>query len=71
LPAEITDGIMEGILSIPHGYGHHKKGIRLSVAQQHAGVSINDLTDDKLIDTLTGNAAFSGVPVNVEAIVEA
>jgi hypothetical protein len=28
-------------------------------------VSVNDLTDDKRIDALSGNAVFSAVPVTV------
>jgi hypothetical protein len=31
-------------------------------------VSVNDLTDDQSIDVLSGNAAFSGVPVTVAAV---
>jgi anaerobic selenocysteine-containing dehydrogenase len=67
LALEITDGIRPGAVSIPHGYGHARKGVLLDVAAQHAGVSLNDLTDHRLIDELTGNAAFSGVPVRVTA----
>lgn len=69
LPAEITDSIAPGVVSIPHGYGHARKGARLDVAAEHAGVSINDLTDHDLLDALTGNAAFSSVRVSVEAVV--
>ncbi|MCE9600054.1 MAG: molybdopterin-dependent oxidoreductase [Spirochaetia bacterium] len=54
-------------VAIPHGYGHGRKGSRLGTAAQHSGASINDLTDDESIDVLTGNAAFSGVPVQVRA----
>lgn len=63
--AEVTSDIMEGVVSIPHGWGHNREGNQMTIAQAHAGVSINDLTDEKLIDELTGNAAFSGVPVVV------
>lgn len=66
LPAEVTPDIMPGVVCMPHGYGHHRPGTRLSVAQQHAGVSINDLTDETKLDELTGNAVLSGVPVWVE-----
>jgi anaerobic selenocysteine-containing dehydrogenase len=62
---EVTNGVMPGVVSLPHGWGHGRAGTRLSVANAHAGVSINDLTDDQRIDTLTGNAGFSGVPVQV------
>ena len=41
--------------------------MKLAVATEHAGVSVNDLTDDQMLDTLSGNAAFSGVPVDVRA----
>jgi anaerobic selenocysteine-containing dehydrogenase len=61
----VTDDVMPGIVCLPHGYGHDRAGIRLSIAARHAGVSANDLTDEKLVDGLTGNAAFSGVPVRV------
>ncbi|MDT8417845.1 MAG: molybdopterin oxidoreductase family protein [Lutibacter sp.] len=68
LPVEITDSIMPGVVSIPHGWGHHRKGIKMEVAQQHAGVSINELTNAKNIDRLTGNADFSGTKVKIENI---
>jgi anaerobic selenocysteine-containing dehydrogenase len=66
LPAEITDAVMPGVISIPHGWGHGRPGIALGVASQHAGASINDLTDDLRTDPTTGAAAFSGTPVEVE-----
>ncbi|PCH53920.1 MAG: dehydrogenase [Flavobacteriaceae bacterium] len=66
LPIEITTSIMRGVVSIPHGWGHHRKGINMKIAQQHAGVSINDLTNHKNIDNLTGNADFSGTKVKIE-----
>lgn len=63
--AEVSAEMMRGVVSIPHGWGHGREGVQLTVAQAHAGVSINDLTDDQLLDELTGNAAFNGVPVEV------
>jgi len=68
LPVELTDTIMQGVVSIPHGWGHHRKGTNLEIAQQHAGVSINDLTNPKNMDTLTGNADFSSTKVKIEGI---
>jgi anaerobic selenocysteine-containing dehydrogenase len=67
-PVELTDAIMPGVVSLPHGWGHHRPGIRLATAASRPGVSLNDLTDEKRIDALCGNAAFSGVPVKVEAV---
>ncbi|PJZ70174.1 dehydrogenase [Leptospira perolatii] len=63
--AEITEDMMRGVVSIPHGFGHGQNGTNLNVAAQHAGASINDLTDDQEVDELSGNAAFSGIPVKV------
>jgi len=68
LPIEITDSIMPGVVSIPHGWGHHRKGTKMEVAQQHAGVSLNDLTNAKNLDFLTGNADLSGTKVKIENI---
>ena len=68
IEAEVTDELMPGVVSIPHGWGHNRKGIRQGVAQKHAGVSVNDLTDERLIDKLSGNAAVNGVPVVLECI---
>ena len=65
LPLEITKDIMPGVVSIPHGWGHDREGNRLEVAQQHAGASINDLTDNLAIDALCGTAAFNGTLVTV------
>ena len=65
IAVEITDEIMPNVVSIPHGFGHARKGVQLDIATTHAGVSLNDLTDDLLIDELTGNSAFSGVPVRI------
>ncbi len=67
-PVELTDAIMPGVVSLPHGWGHHRPGIRLETASSRPGVSLNDLTDEQRIDALCGNAAFSGVPVTVEAV---
>jgi anaerobic selenocysteine-containing dehydrogenase len=60
---EVSDEIAPGVVSLPHGWGH--RGGRQQVALDHAGVSVNDLTDASFLDPLTGNAGFSGVPVEV------
>lgn len=65
--AEITDEIMEGVVSFPQGFGASKKSnMKLAAAQN--SVSINDLTDEFRLDELTGNAALNGVGVMVEKI---
>lgn len=67
VPVEITGEMMPGVVSIPHGWGHARPGNHLAVAQDHAGESINDLTDNQAIDALCGTAAFNGTEVVVEA----
>jgi anaerobic selenocysteine-containing dehydrogenase len=65
VPIEISNEMMPGVVSLPHGYGHARPGVGLTVAREHAGVSINDLTDDQAVDALSGNASFSGIRVSV------
>jgi len=67
VPVELTTDMMPGVVSLPHGWGHDRDGIRLSVASRHAGVSLNDLVDDQRIDALTGTAVLNGTPVEVVA----
>ena len=67
LPVEISDEIMRGVVSIPHGWGHDRTGNQQTVAQQHAGASINDLTDQQAVDALCGTAAFNGTAVTIAA----
>jgi anaerobic selenocysteine-containing dehydrogenase len=65
-PLEITDQMMPGVLSMAFGWGHDRPGARLSVAREHAGVSMNDLVDEKLYDRLSGISVLDGIPVKVE-----
>jgi anaerobic selenocysteine-containing dehydrogenase len=66
VPVQVTEDIMRGVVSLPHGWGHDRGGVRLQVAATHAGASVNDLTDEQSIDELCGNAALNGVPVTVQ-----
>ena len=65
LPCAASVDIMPGVISIPHGYGHHRQGIRAEIAKENAGVSCNDITDAHYLDALSGNAALNGVAVEV------
>jgi anaerobic selenocysteine-containing dehydrogenase len=60
-----TRDIMPGVVSLPHGWGHDEPKARLSIASQQKGVNCNALTDDRLYDSASGNAALNGVPVTV------
>ena len=56
LPLTVTDEMMPGVISIPHGWN-----------TEQGGASLNDVTDDRAIDALCGTAAFNGTEVLVQA----
>ncbi len=62
---EITEAIMPGVVSIPHGWGHDLPGTQLALARAHAGVNMNILADETQVDPLSGNAVLNGIPVTV------
>jgi anaerobic selenocysteine-containing dehydrogenase len=70
LATEITDQVMPGVISIPHGFGHGRQGVRLGTAtrKEVAGASLNDITDEMFLDALTGMPVLNGVPVQVLAV---
>ncbi len=65
VPVEVSDEMMQGVVSLPHGWGHDKVGTRLSVAREHAGVNNNLLAPGTLIDVISNNAIVNGIPVAV------
>ena len=67
IAAVLSKNIMQGVICIPHGFGHDGKGTRLKVAnkKENAGVNVNELMDNKMIDPVTGNIAFSGQTLEV------
>jgi anaerobic selenocysteine-containing dehydrogenase len=69
-PIQIDEDMMVGVVSLPHGWGHDRPGVQLQTARQHAGVSMNDLTDENCVDELSGNAVLSGVPVEIVRVEE-
>ncbi len=65
---KVTEDVMPGVVCLPHGWGHDREGGNLRVAQTNPGINKNDLTDDQLLDKLSGNAVLNGVPVEVMAV---
>ncbi|WP_207847948.1 MULTISPECIES: molybdopterin oxidoreductase family protein [unclassified Pseudomonas] len=59
--------MMKGVVSLPHGWGHARPGVQMTIASGQPGSSANDLTDECQLDELSGNAALNGVPVTVAA----
>ena len=67
VPVEVTDAVMSGVVSLPHGWGHDVEGVDLAVAAAHAGVNSNVLSSRDALDPLSGNAVLNGIPVEVHA----
>jgi anaerobic selenocysteine-containing dehydrogenase len=61
----VTDEVMPGVVSLPHGWGHDLEGVALSVAEGRPGVNSNLLTDSGPVDRLSGNAVLNAIPVTV------
>ena len=68
LPVTITDAILPGVISIPHGWGHDMEGTELDIARRNPGANFNQIVDQRLMDVPSGNAILSGVPVSVEVV---
>jgi anaerobic selenocysteine-containing dehydrogenase len=68
---EWSDEIMPGVVSVPHGWGHQRKGVKLQVAVNQPGVSVNDLTDELAVDAVCGTSVLNGVPVWLKAVDDA
>jgi anaerobic selenocysteine-containing dehydrogenase len=65
VPVEVSDEMMPGVVSLPHGWGHDRPGTRMAVAREHAGVNNNLLAPGMFVDEISGNAAVNGIPVEV------
>ncbi len=65
---EVSDEMMPGVVSLPHGWGHDLPGTRLTVASERPGANLNAVLDDGLRDPLSGNAVLSGVAVELTPV---
>ena len=66
---ELSEDMMVGVVSLPHGWGHDLPGTRMGVAAERPGVNLNALLDEQLRDPLSGNAVLSGIAVTLEPVV--
>jgi len=64
-PVEVTETMMPGVVSLPHGWGHDRDGVRLGVASGRPGVNSNIVADTERLDPLSGTAVLNGIPVEV------
>ncbi len=39
----------------------------MRIAESNPGINVNDITDDQVVDVLSGNAVLNGIPVSVVA----
>jgi anaerobic selenocysteine-containing dehydrogenase len=67
VPVRVTEEVMPGVVSLPHGWGHAASLPWQRVAGAHAGVSVNDWTDDQLVESVVGQSVLNGVPVRLRA----
>ena len=65
---EITDEMMPGVVSLPHGWGHNQPGAHLEVAAANPGANLNALMDENRRDPLSGNAVLSGMEVEMTPV---
>jgi anaerobic selenocysteine-containing dehydrogenase len=65
---EISDDMMPGVVSLPHGWGHDQPGARLGIAGARPGANLNALLDETLRDPLSGNAVLGGVPITMQPL---
>ncbi len=68
VPAQVTEDVMPGVVSIPHGWGHDAPGAQLGVAGAHAGANSNVLADELELEPLTGTAILNGIPVTLTPV---
>ena len=65
---EITDEMMPGVVSLPHGWGHDQPGSQLEVAAANPGANLNALMEENRRDPLSGNAVLSGMEVEMTPV---
>ncbi|MFD9664081.1 molybdopterin-dependent oxidoreductase [Rhodococcus sp. NPDC059968] len=61
----ITDEMRQGVVSLPHGWGHHGHSLRTTRSASAPGANVNALVDDIVVEPLTGTPIFNGFPVDV------
>jgi anaerobic selenocysteine-containing dehydrogenase len=72
LPVALTDDLTQGVVAVPHGWGHKGSGgwRRANGAARGGGVNVNLLTssEPEELERLAGMAHLNGVPVRAEAV---
>lgn len=72
LPVTLTEDLKQGVVAVPHGWGHKGSGgwRRANAAARGGGVNVNLLmsSDPADLERLAGMAVLNGVPVRAEAV---
>jgi anaerobic selenocysteine-containing dehydrogenase len=68
VPVQVTEDVMPGVVSIPHGWGHGVPGSRMAVAGAHAGANSNVLCDEQVVEPLSGTAVLNGIPITLAPV---
>jgi anaerobic selenocysteine-containing dehydrogenase len=72
LPVALTEDLKQGVVAVPHGWGHKGSGgwRRANVAARGGGANVNLLTSSapEDLERLAGMAHLNGVPVRAEAV---
>ena len=71
IPVRVTDEMMPGVVSLPHGWGHEGVEEWQATAGANAGVSANDWTDDQVVERIVGQSVLNGVPVRLRRVAPA
>ena len=64
----VTEEMMPGVVSLPHGWGHDVPGAQMRVAAERPGANLNALLDERRRDPLSGNAVLGGVAITMRAV---
>jgi anaerobic selenocysteine-containing dehydrogenase len=64
----VSDEMMPGVVSLPHGWGHDDPQASLTVAARHPGSNLNALVDAGTLDAPSGNAVLNGIAVEITPV---
>jgi len=66
---EVSEEMMRGVVSLPHGFGHVRAGAQLAIAaRKQPGVNANQLTDELPLDAPSGTHIANGIPVEIAPV---
>jgi anaerobic selenocysteine-containing dehydrogenase len=65
----VSDEMMPGVVSLPHGFGHTDPEVALDVATRlQPGSNSNQLLDEEVLDPPSGTSVANGIPVEVSPL---